>query len=82
MVIGMMTNTLLTMNADPPNSKQPAKPKVKVGIREYRKDHWQLTFSYEGKQVHLQKWIDGTPLTAKPMAVALKGICNPINNLT
>ena len=55
-------------------SKQPAKPKVKVGIREYRKDHWQLTFSYEGKQVHLQKWIDGTPLTAKPMAVALKGI--------
>lgn len=50
------------------------KPVVKVGIREYRKGHWQVYFTYQGEHPHLQKWIDGTPLTSKSMAMALKGI--------
>jgi integrase len=31
-------------------------------IREYRPNHWQVTFTYQGKQIHLQKLPWGDPL--------------------
>jgi len=36
----------------------------KYGIYEYKPRKWQVYFSHEGKQIHLQQMEDGRPLQA------------------
>ena len=43
----------------------------KYGIYEYKPGKWQVYFSHEGKQIHLQQMEDGRPLTSKSMAFVL-----------
>lgn len=46
---------------------------MKVSIREDRPNRFQVYFSYEGKQIHLFKWMDGkTPLHSKGLAQSVK----------
>lgn len=58
-------NTLLTQNCQNgkvPTIKQEEVGKVRGAIREYRKGHFQVYFSYKSEKFFLYKYLDGTPL--------------------
>jgi integrase len=45
-----------------PTSSEEEVGKVRGSIREYRKGHFQVYFSYKGEKFFLYKYLDGTPL--------------------
>lgn len=54
-------------NVGEPTVKSTTGKPTKFGIYEYRPGHFQVNFSYEGKQIHLQKFF-GQPLTTDTLA--------------